>query len=350
MSENMSTVVEVFVERINTIDEQVGALSELKGIINEFLQTMIRNGITKISALPLLYEEMDKQLTVLEDRKPVTYKELTAINEKLQKEFDISIVDLPAMRMLSSKHKDNGLSDADGFTNWLILNNILRSLPGSPELFDYQDNENDAVLLRRIDDTYENDSPFIDIKFNGGLFAVGSLFVDEDIGMAYRNIIHLFDGNKYYKVDYQHDGRLRQDFFIKNVLSPNEKRERINVYLAVKKRLPDASFYEPGERAKNISTDEIKSANPVLWTKELPVNVEIEHKRHGTFSTGITVQYPFRVDMIFRVGEEFIPEYSGAGRWIPSIVMEYGDEYYGVNMTIILIQDCVWERFHSHSQ
>ena len=50
-NENMSTVVEVFVNRINALDEEVGVLSELRRITNDFLQTMIQNGITKISAL-----------------------------------------------------------------------------------------------------------------------------------------------------------------------------------------------------------------------------------------------------------------------------------------------------------
>lgn len=53
-SEDMSVVVEAFVDRINSIDDEVNALSELKRIVNEFLQTMLKNGITKISALPLL--------------------------------------------------------------------------------------------------------------------------------------------------------------------------------------------------------------------------------------------------------------------------------------------------------
>jgi len=68
-SEDMSTVVEVFVNRIQEIDNEVDALTELKRIVSDFLQTMVKNGITKISAIPLLYEEMDKQLEILEERK-----------------------------------------------------------------------------------------------------------------------------------------------------------------------------------------------------------------------------------------------------------------------------------------
>ena len=55
-SQDMSVLVESFVERIHSIDREVTALSEMKRIVNNFLQAMLRNGITKISALPLLYE------------------------------------------------------------------------------------------------------------------------------------------------------------------------------------------------------------------------------------------------------------------------------------------------------
>lgn len=81
-SEDMSVVVKIFVDRINAIDNEVNALSDLKCIVNEFLQTMLKNGIKRISALPLLYEEIDRHLKLLNNvpgdaqRKPVTFEEL----------------------------------------------------------------------------------------------------------------------------------------------------------------------------------------------------------------------------------------------------------------------------------
>lgn len=333
-NEDMSTVVEVFVERINEIDDQVGALFELKSIINEFLQTMLKNGITKISALPLLYEEMDKQLTVLEDRKPITYEDLSAVSEKLRREIDISIVDLPPMRMLSSKRKDNGKSDIEKFSDWIVLNDFPRNLPGSHESFEYQDAENDTVILCKIIDTYENDSPFSDVQFNGGLFAVSSVYVDEDIEAFHRSMIQSFNENPYYKVDYKHNGSLRHESLMESVLSPDEKREKVNIFLAVKKRLPDALLYDPIEKIENIFFEEIETANPILWTKEFPIDGEREHIHwtHHNIATGITVQYPFRVDIDFRIGTEFLPQYSGAGRGIPGILFKFGNETYGINM------------------
>lgn len=61
------TLVEVFSEKIAEIDREVTALSELKEVINTFLREMTAKGIKQISALPLLYEEMEKQMELLED-------------------------------------------------------------------------------------------------------------------------------------------------------------------------------------------------------------------------------------------------------------------------------------------
>ena len=70
----ISTIVKVFTDKMEEIDNEVTALSELKSIINTFLRKMIANGIKKISALPLLYEEMEKQIALMEEEKVVTHK------------------------------------------------------------------------------------------------------------------------------------------------------------------------------------------------------------------------------------------------------------------------------------
>ena len=53
-SPEASEVVDIFVRKINEIDNEITALSELKGIINAFLAKMLESGIKKISALPLM--------------------------------------------------------------------------------------------------------------------------------------------------------------------------------------------------------------------------------------------------------------------------------------------------------
>src|SRR5690554_1915889 len=80
-SEDMSVIVQVFVDKINQLDDQINTLNELKGIVDDFLQIMLKNGIEQISALPLLYEKMEKELENSEESKAVTYEELSAVSK-----------------------------------------------------------------------------------------------------------------------------------------------------------------------------------------------------------------------------------------------------------------------------
>lgn len=350
-NEDMSTIVEVFVDRINAIDEQVGALSELKNIINEFLQAMLKKGITKISALPLLYEEMDKQLTVSEEHKPITYEELSAVSEKLRKEIDISILELPNMRILSSKRKDNGQSDIEGFTDWLVLNNIPRNLPGNHESFEYQEAENETVIICKINDGFENDSPFVDSAFGGGLFIAASVYLDETLGERFRALIKDFDDNKYYQIDYRSDGSLRHPAMLENLISPDNQRELVALLVPVKKRMADPALFDKPEEITNVSIAEIETQNPVLWTKNvamdklIPLNGphyrvteqgEAEYISWITMrslSTNVAVTVPFRVDIEFRIGEESGGYGHGCNEG--SIRFHHGEDYnllFGINM------------------
>lgn len=150
-SEDMSVVVEAFVNRINSIDDEVNVLSELKRIVNEFLNIMIQKGIHKISALPLLYEEMDKQVDAFTGRQLFTYEELNSVSEKLSVPVDISIVDLPPMRVLSSKYKKTGTSNVDSFWDWLGEREIEIGKPGRHEMFEYQNDSRQTVFIQKID-------------------------------------------------------------------------------------------------------------------------------------------------------------------------------------------------------
>jgi DNA-binding transcriptional MerR regulator len=171
-SDDMSVVVKAFVNRINTIDEEVNALSELKRIVNEFLQIMLQNGINKISALPLLYEEMDKQVDTFAVRKPINYEELNTVNERLVAPVDICIIDLPAIRVLSSKDKYTGISDVEDFWTWMGKKEIAIGLPGRHEMFEFQNDSQQTIFIQKIDSNFVNDGPFEDYYLNGGLFAV----------------------------------------------------------------------------------------------------------------------------------------------------------------------------------
>ena len=350
-SESMSVVVETFVNRIQAIDEEIGALSELKRIVSEFLHTMRENGVTKISALPLLYEEMDKQIELIEELKPVTYKNLSNLSERLAKPVDPVIVSLPAFRVVSSFLKASPKeSDVEGFWRWIQTQKIFIDNPGQQERFEYQTDMGD-VMIQRIPDDFINDSEYSDFIFDGGLFAAVNVYLDEDLGERFHSLVTSFDDNKFYQVDYNNGGGLRNPAMLENLISPDEKRSLVMLFVPVKKRLADPSLFDLPEEVTDIRIDEIEAANPVLWQVDVPLDKltpinnphyritedgEVEYTgwiSTRVLSTNVSVKLPFRVDVVFRVmgtGERF-----SYGDSEGSIILYHGEDlsyYYGINM------------------
>ena len=94
-SDDMSVVVQVFVSRIEEIDREAAALTELRQVTDDFLKTMLKNGVRNISALPLLYEAFcNQELEQVDAREnnSVSYDELSAISENLAKPVEPSIL------------------------------------------------------------------------------------------------------------------------------------------------------------------------------------------------------------------------------------------------------------------
>lgn len=354
--DDMSVVVEVFVERIHKIDREAAALSELKRITDEFLQVMLRNGVKKISALPLLYEALANQELEKEEERPngpMTYDQLSAAAETMERPIEPMILQLPSMRVLSSNLKVNAsVSDPDGFWHFVQTHGLASGEPGMHERFEYQTDAGDVFILRIADD-FVNGSPFEDFIFEGGLFAAANIYLDEDVGRCFRTMIAHFDENKYYQVDYALGGGLRHAALLETLLSPDESRELVTLFIPVKKRLADPSlFRKPREISPDsITVAEIEKANPILWThdvamdKMIPLNAPhyrvteegeaeyISWISTRVLSTGVAVKLPFRVDIEFRIGEE-------SGGWghdknETSIRFHHGEDLnylFGINM------------------
>jgi DNA-binding transcriptional MerR regulator len=320
-SESMSVVVETFVHRIQAIDDEIGALAELKRIVGEFLHTMQENGVTKISALPLLYEEMDKQLELIEEREPVTYGDLSKLSDRLAKPVDPAIFYLPAMQVVSSFLKANPEeSDVDSFWRWIQTQKLLTDTPGRHERFEYQADTED-VMIHHVPDDFVNDSEYLDFTFDGGLFTAVNIYLDVDLGERFRSLIKSFDDNKFYEIDYTHEGELRHPAMLENLISPDEKRELVALFVPVKKRLADPALFDPPEVINDITISEIEAANPILWEINVPLDKLTPIKTSGGYirynvlpsgeaifstyvgtrylSTDIEVKLPFRVDFEF---------------------------------------------------
>lgn len=348
-SRDLTVLVDSFVARINEIDHQIDALYELRRIINKFMQSMMEKGIKHISALPLLYEKMEKSLELRENRKKeeeFSFRRLSELSE--QTPLDLTIVDLPPMRALSSIEKNSGKSDADGFWDWLGKSGLTFGTPGSHTLFEYQQADGQPVILHGIDRGFNNSGPYQDVDFDGGLFAVADSYADDDIASFHRRMIKSFDDNPYYEVDYRQGGALRHESLVESVISPDSLREKVNVFLPVKRRLPNAEQYDPNEQVLKISLDEVERANPVLYEHNIPLS-EISLVNHPDYkvletgeaefigwiaarklSTNVSVRVPFRVDIEFMADRE--SERFGYGSDEGSIRFYHGNNLYAVNM------------------
>lgn len=355
-SSEMCVVVEVFVKRIQEIDKESIALSELRRVTDEFLQTMLKNGVNQISALPLLYEALVNQELEQADTaeaSPVSFDEIQAISNQLAAPVDPAILHLPPMRVISSRLKrDDSITDPDGFWHWIQAKGIAPGGPGRHEQFEYQIHSGDVFILK-IDDGFLNEGGYSDYIFSGGLFAAANAYLDEDIGERLRALIAYFDGNPSYQIDYSPGSKLRQEAMLENLISPDGKRELVSLLVPVKKRLADPSFYgRPEELAPgSISIEDLEQANPVLWSREVPLDqlIPINHPHyryteHGeaeyiswistrVLSTGIAVKIPYRVDMVFRIGED--SGGYGHGKNEGSIRFHHGENLnyvFGINM------------------
>lgn len=118
-SHDMTVLVESFVKRIRSIDQEVGALSELKRIINKFMQALMENGINHISALPLLYQRLENQMESMPDEHDLQasgsgiMKEIGADNNmemKEETETDTALSRLTALSDSLSPHSTFPLS------------------------------------------------------------------------------------------------------------------------------------------------------------------------------------------------------------------------------------------------
>jgi DNA-binding transcriptional MerR regulator len=234
-SKDLTVLVDSFIARINAIDRQIDSLYELKRIINRFMESMIERGIKHISALPLLYEKMENSLKFSErekEQEEFSFRKLSELSDRTPP--DLTIVDLPSMRVLSSLKKDSDVSDVDGFWDWLGKSGIFFGTPGSRTMFEYLKDDGQTVVIHRIDRDFSNTGPFQDFDFDGGLFAVGSTYEDEDIASFHSRMIKSFDENSYYEVDFRRRGSLRHESLVESVISPDSLREKINMILLQK--------------------------------------------------------------------------------------------------------------------
>lgn len=186
-------VLEVLGEKVDSIDEEVSLLHELKEIVLQFIRQIKQADFGKDSDVKLLYEQAKKienQLVNVDyDGNPSTMNRLLEVTEKLDSKVpDIMIVRISKFRAVTS-----GLMTFDelfdgGFHPWQQAHNHLFK----PVIFDAPDflygKDGKAEWIWALKDavTETDVYPYKIIEYYGGLYAV-AVSVDGD-GESYNRV------------------------------------------------------------------------------------------------------------------------------------------------------------------
>jgi len=178
-SESLAILIQSFVDKLEALDTEITALAKLRKLVDEFLHNMLINGVKKISAITLLYEETEKRLQISIPDEPLTYEKLSQVNRETLKLNDIRIIRLPPMRMLTSRYKTGKAAslDEDKMENLFTIHGFTPT-PGLRDCFMRKEPNDEYIMLIKIPDDYKNETPYMEENLPGGLYAVVSTFFE----------------------------------------------------------------------------------------------------------------------------------------------------------------------------
>lgn len=174
-------VLEVLGKKVDAIDEEVSLLHELKEIVLDFIRQIEQSDFGKESDVKLLYEkakEIETQLVNVDyEGNATNVNRLLAAAEKLGREPDILIVEMPPCRMVTSGFI-HGNPDTDEKTRHFgeMWNRLAERIADKihDRSFMYHDREHQKMVwLFMLEDwmTEADTEGFEIITFAGGLFA-----------------------------------------------------------------------------------------------------------------------------------------------------------------------------------
>lgn len=178
-SENTTTLIQAFVDKLESLDTEISALSELRHLVDDFLHKMLMSGIKKISAITLLYEETEKRLATVERNETVTFEKLSEISREALRLHDVRTIRLPPMRFLTSRLKTGQIENLDGKMDNLFEKFGFTPSPGLRNCFYRKEPNGEWIMLMKISSDYKNTTQYAEEKFTGGLFAIASSFMED---------------------------------------------------------------------------------------------------------------------------------------------------------------------------
>lgn len=176
---NTTTLIQAFTNKLESLDMDISALSELRVLVDDFLQKMLSQGVKKISSITLLYEETEKRLATANEDELVTFEKLSQINSEVLKLHDVRMVRLPTMRFLTSRLKTGQVVTIENNMQDLFKEYGFTPHPGLRDCFFRKDINGDWIMLMKIPEAYENTTEYVDETFTGGLFAITCSFFED---------------------------------------------------------------------------------------------------------------------------------------------------------------------------
>lgn len=176
-SAGAEVVIEVLRKKVNSIDEEVSLLHKLKKIVLDFIRQIEQADFDEESDVKLLYQkaqEIEVQIgNVNYSGNPSNVNRLLEAAEKLEREPDVLIVEMPPCRMVTSGFLDDD-NELDKFDEmWMRLGKRIADKINPRDFMYHDDEQNKQVWLYMIEEwmTEADTEGFRIITFDGGLFA-----------------------------------------------------------------------------------------------------------------------------------------------------------------------------------
>ncbi len=206
-------VLEVLGKKVDSIDEEVSLLYELKEVILEFIQQIEQADFAKESDVKLLYEkakEIETQLINVDyEGNPSNVNRLLIAAEKVERQPDILIVEMPPCRMVTSG-MITGQTDSDDESSrfnamWMRLVSSIADKINPRDFMYYDEKKQKNVWLFMLEDwmTEADTEGFEIITFDGGLFAVAlaDSWEFSEYDRVYKGIVEWLTHQEYLELD-----------------------------------------------------------------------------------------------------------------------------------------------------
>lgn len=227
-SENTTTLIQAFVDKLESLDTEISALSELRHLVDDFLHKMLLSGIKKISGITLLYEETEKRLAIAEKNETVTYEKLSQISREALRLHEVRIIRLPTIRVLTSRLKTGQIENIDGKMQSLFVKYGFTPSPGLRNCFYRKEPGGEWIMLIKIPWDYKNTTEYTDENLTGGLFALACSYMEDmdDTFILLKDWVNMSD---FYELDVKAEGEMQRNEMIEEIL-PWDIANKLNRY------------------------------------------------------------------------------------------------------------------------